>query len=244
MEAAAKISDLRHSPTYSLQETARYLTIPVNTLRGWIQGGTYTVKQGKRISKPLLQLPDSGSSQFSSINYQLSFINLVEAHMLRVIRSGHHIPLQKVRTALDYIDHQFDLPHPLARIEFQTDGVNLFIESIGRLINTSQSGQLALRSTLENLLDRVELDEAGVAARLYPLTQTQGRNAGRRIVIDPRLASGRPVLVETKIPTADIFERYQGGDSMDELAEFYGCDRTLIEEAVLCELLWHSQHSN
>ena len=38
------------------------------------------------------------------------------------------------------------------------------------------------------------------------------------------------------MPTAIIAERYKAGESMDELAEDYGCQRPRVEEAVRCEL--------
>jgi uncharacterized protein (DUF433 family) len=55
-------------------------------------------------------------------------------------------------------------------------------------------------------------------------------------VIDPRISFGRPVLAGTGIPTAVIAERYKAGESMDDLADDYGCQRFEIEEAVRCEL--------
>lgn len=229
----AEIPVLRSQPVYSISEAARYLSIPAATLRLW----TGTAK-GKSVSQsmvPLLELPSADLPQ-------LSFVNLVEAHVLRVLRASHRIPLRKVRTALDYVHYQFGLSHPLARIEFQTDGIDLFIESIGRLINTSQSGQLTLQATVQRLLERVEVDESGVASRLYPLIPGTTQRP-KPVVIDPNISEGRPVIVETGISTAHVYERYQQGVSMDALAQALNCELTLIEDAILCELLWLSQQS-
>lgn len=221
--------DPRNIPTYPIFEAARYLLIPEVTLRSWVCGRTYQTKGSKKFFKPLIELPDSE-------NRQLSFTNLVEAHVLRAIRLDHRISLDKVRNALDYVEHQFNLPHPLARIEFQTDGVDLFVESVGRLVNTSKTGQLAMRETLKNLLKRIELDEAGLAAKLFPFTRTNEEYGPKTVVIDPRISFGRPVLVGTGIPTAILAERYKAGESIDDLADDYGCDRLQIEEAIRCEL--------
>jgi uncharacterized protein (DUF433 family) len=232
MVAIAEIPALRSQPLYSMAEASRYLNIPTATLRLWTGGVREPAAQ--RLM-PLLQLPRVDERK-------LSFINLVEAHVLRVLRASHRVPLHKVRAALDYVHHQFDMPHPLARIEFQTDGIDLFIESIGRLINTSQSGQLTLRATVQNLLERVEVDESGIAVRLYPLTPGTVHRL-KPVVIDPGIALGQPVLTGTTLSTALIFEHYQQGYTMDELAQMMNCDRTLIEDAILCELLWLSQRS-
>ena len=59
------------------------------------------------------------------------------------------------------------------------------------------------------------------------------------MVIDPRVSSGRPVLVGSGIPTAVIAERYKAGESIDQLADDYGRERLDIEdieEAIRCEL--------
>lgn len=225
-------SDPRNIPTYPIFEAARYLLIPEITLRSWVLGRSYQARGSKQFSKPLIKLPNSPDAKI----WQLSFTNLVEAHVLRVIRSDHRISLDKVRMALDYVENHYDLPHPLARMEFQTDGVDLFVESVGRLINASQAGQLAMRKTLENLLKRIELDEAGIAAKLFPFTRLNEEDAPQRVVIDPRISFGRPVLVGTGIPTAILAERYKAGESIDDLADDYGCARLQIEEAIRCEL--------
>ncbi|OLP20413.1 hypothetical protein BST81_00580 [Leptolyngbya sp. 'hensonii'] len=221
--------DFRNIPTYSIVDAARYLTIPVGTLRSWLQGRYYPVEDGKRFFEPLIQRPDPDIPQ-------LSFTNLVEAHVLRAIREIHGVRLDKVRTALDYIDQQFDIPHPLARIEFQTDGISLFIESMGRLINASEKGQLEMQNVLKHLLERIEWDKGGIAARLFPLTRIKDQNAPKILVIDPRISFGRPILTGTGIPTAILAERYKAGEAMDNLAEDYGCDRLQIEAAIRCEL--------
>lgn len=220
--------DPRDIPTYPIFEAARYLLIPEGTLRSWLLGRHYQVKGIKKFSKPVIDLPNPDIKQ-------LSFTNLVEAHVLRVIRSEHQIALDKVKSALDYVERQFSMPHPLARIEFQTDGADLFVDSVGRLINASQTGQLAMRETLKNLLKRIELDEEGIAAKLFPFTRLREEDDPKSVVIDPRISFGRPVLVGTGIPTAILAERYKAGESIDDLALDYGCDRLQVEEAIRCE---------
>jgi uncharacterized protein (DUF433 family) len=230
MQVKQHIFDLRNVGNYSIAESAHYLMIPVGTLRSWVLGQSRENMQSRERSKPLIELPKSELRI-----HLLSFTNLVEAHILRVIRTQHGVSLDKVRKALDSVQQEFSMPHPLARVEFQTDGVNLFIESVRKLINASESGQLAMREMLKHLLERVELDEEGVAARLFPYTRSSDEDGPKAIVIDPRISFGRPVLVGTGIPTAILAERYKAGDSIDDLAYDYDCDRLKIEEAIRYE---------
>lgn len=232
MKATYRELELRHIPQYSISEASRYLLIPIGTLRSWIHGRSYSTVEGQRYFKPLIDLPNPKIKQ-------LSFTNLVEAHLLRVIRKVHEIRLDKVRTALDYIEQEFNVAHPLARIEFQTDGVDLFVDSVGHLVNASREGQLAMREALKHLLKRIELDEMGVAIKLFPVTRSiekLSQQSPKTLVIDPRIAFGRPVLVGTGIPTAMLAQRYKAGESIDDLADDYGCDRLQIEEGIRSEL--------
>lgn len=210
-------------------DAARYLNIPSGTLQSWLRGRTYPTQEGHRYYEPLIHRPSTSLPQ-------LSFTNLIEAPVLRVIRKVHNVRLDKVRTALDYLDQQFQIPHPLAQIQFQTDGVSLFVESVGRLVNVSQARQLAMQETLQHLLQRVEWDEQGIAAKLYPLTSGLKENGPKQLIIDPRIAFGRPTLVGTGIPTKNLADRYKAGESIADLALDYNCDRLQIEEAIRCEL--------
>lgn len=116
---------------------------------------------GERFFKPTIQLPDKEQRL-------LSFVNLVEAHVLDAIRRAHGVALWRVRKAIDYLKKQLGSPHPLAEQRFVTDKVDLFVEMFGNLVNISQEGQLAMKELIETHLRRIERDTAGLPIRLYP----------------------------------------------------------------------------
>ncbi len=222
-------NDLRELPTYSIAEAAHYLQIPDTTLRSWLVGRSYPTEKGTRFFEPLIQPPDPNRSL-------ISFMNVVEIHVLDAIRREHKIRLTNIRQALRYLRKHFPSPHPLADQKFETDGLDLFIQVYGQLINISQLGQLAMRSILEAHLQRIERDPQGLAVRLYPFTRKRHLDEPRIVVIDPHVSFGRPALTSSGIATAVIAERYKAGESVDELADDYGRERLEIEEAIRCEL--------
>ncbi len=226
---AKRQADPRDLPAYGIPEAAHYLRIPRSTLRAWVAGQAYRANNATRFFKPVIALPDKHLGL-------LSFINLVEAHVLDAIRRQHEISLQKVRKAVDYLSQRLGSRHPLVEERFETDGVDLFIRLYGELVNLSQPGQLAMREILEAYLRRIEWDEAGIVARLYPFTRKRMPDEPRAIVIDPRISFGRPVLAGSGIATAIIAERYKAGESIDQLANDYDRERLDIEEAIRCEL--------
>ena len=108
------------------------------------------------------------------------------------MRSGDIIrfPLGKIRQAIHYLQKHFSSAHPLAEQRFQTDGIDLFVEKFGQLINVTQSGQMALRELLKAYLHRVERDASGTAVRLYPFTRKRDLSEPKVVVIDPRILMG------------------------------------------------------
>src|SRR6266511_4228935 len=133
--------NVRELPAYSIVEAAHYLRMPTATLRSWVMGRFYPIDQGRRFFPPVIALPDHRRPPW------LSFVNLVEAHVLDAIRRDHEVALKHVRTALTYLaEQQPQSQHPLAEQDFVTDGVHLFIERYGQLINISRDGQLAMRA--------------------------------------------------------------------------------------------------
>ena len=223
--------DPRNIPSYSVSDAARYLRIPASTIRSWTIGYSYPVKDGSSFFHPLINLHEVKKRPLL-----LSFTNLVEVHVLRAIRVGHKLKLNKVREALDFIDERFKIPHPLANEDFRTNGVDLFIERYGELINASSGGKKELKEALNAHLERIEPDDTGLAIKLYPFTRSSEVDNPRLVVIDPRIAFGRLTIAGTGIATNVLKERYKAGESMEELAFDYDCDRLSIEEAIRCEL--------
>lgn len=224
-------TDPRHLPAYSVAEAAHYLYMSPSTLRSWVAGRPYVTARGTRYFEPLLQLPKSKRRL-------LSFTNLVEAHVLAAIRRKHGVTLPNVRSALDHLRGQYGIDHPLADVRFKTDGFDLFVEVLGQLVNVTMQGQVAMHEVIAAHLQRVEHDREGLAARLFPFTRYGATEVEqpRTVMIDPRIAFGRPVLAGTGIPTAILADRYKAGESMDDLADDYDCERELVEEAIRCEL--------
>ena len=225
--------DPREIPLYTLHQASRYLKIPFETLRSWVKGRYYPIGQSgdRRFFKPIIISPGHDP-------LRLSFMNLVEAHVLDGIRRVEQVPFYKVRNAIEFLKKDLSSKHPLADYRFQTDGFDLFIDHLGQIVSVSQQGQLVIREVVEKYLRRVDRDINNIPIRLYPFLRTppQGEEP-RRVCIDPLISFGQPVLAKTGATTAAIAERFYAGDSTEELARDYGSTRDEIEEAVRYEAL-------
>lgn len=219
--SGAERQDARILPAYSYHEAAHYLRLPVPTLRSWCLG------LGK--AAPVFEMDDP-QKQF------LSFMNLVEAHILAGIRRKHGVQLQQVRKALTYVQKKCHVARPLIDQSFQTDGCFLFIEQLERLVNASKGGQLAMPDLLPQL-DRIERDSAGLPMKLYPFTRavdsSHTSSDPKMVVMNPRISFGRPSVAG--IATSTIWSRFRAGDSPAHLADEYRLSPEAIEEAIRCE---------
>lgn len=221
---ALDLDTLRRTPAYPFPEAAHYLRLPRSTLRAWCVGPGNL--------RSLIRLdgrPTDG----------LSFLNLVEAHVLAAIRRVHQLPLPKVRKSLDFVAKSLGVARPLADAQFHTNGVDLFVHHFGQLVNVSKQGQVELETLMRAHPRRIERDPRGVPIKLYPFTRKGAEAAVDEpapVEMDPRIAFGRPVLVGRGVPTAVLADRFKAGDTMTELAADFDVELVAIEEALRCEL--------
>jgi len=94
-----------------------------------------------------------------------------------------------------------------------------------------------MRGEFELALARIERDHSGAPIRLFPFSRSSlaDKHQPKTVVVDPRLAFGRPVISEIAVPTAIIIDRFRAGDSLAEMAGDYGVREEDIEEALRFE---------
>ncbi|HNQ56518.1 MAG: DUF433 domain-containing protein [Burkholderiales bacterium] len=223
----AKNIHLRDQPAYSLTEAARYLKLPVATLRSWVVGRAYPRGESVATFRPLLK-PARKQPPL------LSFYNLIEAHVLRSLRTEHGVAIRELRRAIAYAERTLKIERLLLNRDLRTYAGEVFLEEYGKLINLSTSGQIAMRRLLEEHLKRVEWDQWQFPVRLYPYVSAEPTTE-RPIAIDPDIAFGRPVVIRAGVSTEAIAGRIDAGETVEALAEDYDLKPEEIEEAVLYE---------
>jgi len=142
------------------------------------------------------------------------------AYVLAAMRRWCGVKLPKVRKALNYVREEFDVDRPFVDQAFQTDGLDLFVERYGQMINASRAGPHAMKEIASVYLRRIERDAGGLPIKLYPFTRATESGAG------------------TGIPVAAILERYKAGDSVAELARDFRLETSAVAEAIRCDAEW------
>lgn len=215
------MADLIDVPTYELAEAAHYLHLPKSTLRNWTSGHANF--------KRVIDVPDTKRPSL------LSFVNLIEAHMLATIRRKHDISLQKIRPAIDFLRRRYNEPHPLATMELEADEVDLFVREAGKVLNISKQGQLAMKEAVEAHLRRVERGLGGTPLVLYPFVSADYAIDRKPVMFNPDVSFGRLVIANTGIPTSEVAERFFAGETIAELARDFRLLASEIEDAIRFE---------
>ena len=121
-------------PVYGTVEVAAYLRVPYQTLRYWTRGSE---------SVPPIIRPAGDDPP------RLSFINLLECHVLSAMRAVYRLRVPKVRRALTTVKRLFPSPHPLVDLEFQIDSVDLFVQQLpDEIVNLSKGASLESKTFL------------------------------------------------------------------------------------------------
>lgn len=219
--------DPSDTPRYGLAEAARYVRVAPTTLRSWVLGRRYKTQSGEKTWPRLIRLPAGGESR-------LSYANLIEAHVLRSLRTDHDVSVKAVRKALKTAEDQFAMSRLLLSPELRAAAGRVFLDTYSELIELTASGQIAIRAAFERHLERIEWGRDGAPIRLFPI-YSLGDAAKRSVSLAPGVASGRPVIHRRGIRTAVIVDRLDAGESEQDIAADFELSLDEVVEAATYE---------
>lgn len=221
-------SDPRDQPWYTYPEAARATGIPASTLRSWTVGQRYSRKHDEGFFEPVIPRP-------SDSDPRLSFTNLIEAHVLRALRTVHEVQLGYIREAVEVAEAEFGVPRLLISSDLRTSAGQLFLDHYSGLMELSQARQLVLRDVLGQFLERVEFDASSLPIEFHPFAKVP-KNASRDLIsLSPFVSFGRPLIKRVGVSTDAIVRRLEAGEDLDEVREDYGLRIEEVEEAMLYE---------
>jgi uncharacterized protein (DUF433 family) len=187
---------------FTLEQASRVTHIPERRIRYWDTTGI--------LSPSLSNKEDRGA--YSRI---YSFRDLVELRTIAELRDRFGVSLQRLRVVAERLRRHADTPW--SELRFYVSGCHLFFRDPDSdlLLSALNPGQIALIESLD--LISVALDTEKRAKALTRRAQDQiGRITQNRYV-----ASNRPVIAGTRIPTAAIWDFHEAGYSTAEILKEY-----------------------
>ena len=186
-------------------------------------------------ASPRSKLPAAILTEFESIRGHIlvPFLGLVEARFVARFRK-HGLSLQTTRKVAAKLRDKYSLPHPFAQRRFRTDGKRVMMEEATdegerRLIDI-MTDEFGFPDVIEpSLFDTVVyLDDVVTRLRPFPAELPQ-------VIIDPRIALGRPVVEPGYIPTDTLASAFLAEGNIKEIADWYGTDPLSVTQAVAFE---------
>jgi uncharacterized protein (DUF433 family) len=227
--AASKPDEIKFLPAYTLADAARLIGSNPSTLRVWFHGRRpyqSTARYQKEVKRVLI--PHAGAGE------PLSFIDIVLAHVLHLIRHQYRIPLKNVRRATEYIKQTKGDLLFLASRDFYVDYRHLFLEIGKYLISLSESGQIVDKTIVAKGLKQLTYGKDGYAGQFFPAMN--GR-LQRDFAIDPAVNFGRLSIARLAVDTNAVADRFVAGEKISTIAKDYGATSDEVEDAIR----WHER---
>jgi hypothetical protein len=206
---------------YSPADAAALLKAPPGEVRRWAFGYS-RVRDGETVRyDPLIrtELPELEGQR------AVTFVELVELMFIKGFRNAG-APWKLIHEAASVAARILRTDHPFAMRKFfaDPDGIYALLdeseggESLVRLVG---HGQHAFAPLVQPYLGQLEFNPLELPTRWWPL----GREA--RVVVDPQVSFGAPILADVGIPTrtlVDVYDaerEYAGDDALRRVAWLY-----------------------
>lgn len=220
--------DPRDQPWYTYPEASRATGIPVSTLRAWTVGQRYRRKDDRGFFEPVIARP-------SDDDPRVSFTNVIEAHVLRALRTVHEVRLDYIREAVQIAEQEFGIRRLLVSPDLRAAAGKLFLDHYTGLLELSASKQYALREVMRQYLKRIEFDEDDSPVLFSPFGRLPESDQDKLIALSPFVSFGRAVIRSRGISTQVVAERLDVGETAEEVMADYDLSEVELEEAVLYE---------
>jgi uncharacterized protein (DUF433 family) len=221
-----KIYKILTTPTYSLREASILAHVSVWRTARWLKGYDYSYYVGnqKRIGKQESVIKHSEKPV-------VSFLDLMDLLFVKeFLQRG--FTLQYLRKALGEARDLLGTPH-FARNNFYTDNNKIVLElekDSKYMIALLTGGQSAIPGVIELIHDKIEFEEVtnyNFATRWFP----NGKDG--KIVIDPQISFGRPIIHGRGVSTENIYDFYLGENkNVDPIIDWFKLPKNEIQAAI------------
>jgi uncharacterized protein (DUF433 family)/DNA-binding transcriptional MerR regulator len=216
---------------YTPSEAARYLNVPLRTVRRWAWGDREVSGEGRDAMRPgvVTALRDRPTGHAS-----IPFVGLAEAYTLRALRDAG-VSLQRIRPALAKLEARFGLEHSLASQHLYTDGLEVLYDFASEAddgkgpsaeLVVVRHGQQVFTQIVAGYLERVAYVSG--YAQAFPLP---GYQHGI-VMVDAARGFGQPIFARSGARVQDALDLFKAGESLRTVAEEYDVPEHELEEAL------------
>jgi uncharacterized protein (DUF433 family) len=204
---------------YSVAEAARLTRLRTQRVREWFRGRH---SEG-RIFRPVFE------SDYPVLHeeYAISFLDLIELNIGGKLRDAG-VSLPYLRKAYNQLQEDFG-EHPFCTRAIYVGGKKIFTRGLSAKESSSVIEAITNQSYFDTIilpfLKRIEYDEKTNRAIRWHIAN--------RVVIDPRIRLGKPVIEGVGIATSVLRSSYYAnGEDADFVAKWFGVQASHVTAAV------------
>ncbi|MCM6774949.1 DUF433 domain-containing protein [Nocardia sp. CDC159] len=213
--------DLFHDALFTPTDVSHHLVIPHRTVTSWLSDSAP--------GGPLVHRVPAERRGAANV----TFIALVEAYVLRALRTELRFSKRRIREAVEAVRRELDTPYALASQRIATDGIDIFVHYSDDEFARVGDHQMPVREFIADYLRFIDWGGTDHATRLR-LRQFADDTP---VIIDPRFNWGSPVVERTKTPVKAVVDLFTAGEPIDVVAEEYGLREEEVEAICRAELL-------
>jgi uncharacterized protein (DUF433 family) len=210
---------------YTVPEASRLTCVASPRIRRWLKGYTFFSGEREHVSPPVWR------GQLKPVDgaLALGFLDLMEIRVVDAfLRAG--VSWKTLREAERRGSKLFQTNHPFCTQRFETDGRAIFVD-IGaepdepKLLEIINS-QAVFDEITSPFFKDLEFSQDRVLERWWPLGDD------RSVVVDPRRAFGKPIVVDRGVPTMILSSAAKASKSIDEVVFWYDVAKNSVIDAM------------
>lgn len=204
---------------FTVHEAARYLSVPDSTLRTWISPAR---------GQPLV-------SSFDAHGYlpRISFLGFAEAFVISAAKKAG-VPSRRIRGGVEAVRASIGVDYALATHRLYVDQAELLVGPEGGTdladpddLEVARTSQIQMTHTVMEQLAHIAYGDDGIAASLtLPVFEKT------KVVVDPHVAFGAPVIVRTGTRIRDVVSLWRAHEDVRDIAYDFGLTVEEIKDVI------------
>ena len=210
---------------YTVPEASRLTRVAPPRIRRWLRGYKFFSGEREHVSLPVWR----GQLQPVDGALALGFLDLMELRVVDAfLRAG--VSWKTLREAERRGSERFRSTHPFCTQRFETDGRSIFVDiganSDEPILLEIIDDQSVFDAIASPFFKDLEFSQDRALERWWPLGDH------RAVVVDPRRAFGKPIVVHRGVPTVILSSAVKASNSIDEVVFWYGVTKSSVVDAV------------
>ena len=132
------------------------------------------------------------------------------------------VTASEIKKAHTILKKDLGVKYPFALSGINSDGKKLWYKNLTNIIKVDGKKQTVIEEFISEFLHKVDFGSDNVAQRFYPISNS------KLVVVDPKHQFGQPTISGRNITTSAIKKLFDGGETIDDIADLYSIKITQV----------------